>query len=92
MKLLETSTILVLSFLIGSCTGEILKLTLPQNILNHWVFNGNAVIGFPAYQLNLKVINISFGLKVVVNNLSLIGILIAAVILLSRIILVKSKS
>ncbi|MCM8764094.1 MAG: DUF4321 domain-containing protein [Candidatus Omnitrophica bacterium] len=84
MKLVRYTTIMVLGFLIGSTVGEILYLLLPENSSTLATLAKSCASGFSPVTLNLRVINISLGIEILVNGLSWIGLFISAIVLLVR--------
>ncbi|HOL49861.1 MAG TPA: hypothetical protein PK165_01475 [bacterium] len=76
--------ILFLSFLIGTTVGEILTLLLPESFTNLPFFAPGVVSGFDTVSLNLKVINVNVGIKILTNNFSWIGLLISTTVLLIK--------
>lgn len=81
MKFLRYTAILILSFLIGTTIGEILRLLVPDRYQYLSCLTQPAVYGFEPVELMLRVINIKIGLKFVVNVFSWLGIFISAIIL-----------
>jgi hypothetical protein len=72
--------ILVLGALIGSTFGEVLGLILPTGVVRQF-FVRSIRPGFEATKLNLEVITITFGFKLKLNIISILGIALAAYIL-----------
>ncbi|HPP67370.1 MAG TPA: hypothetical protein PKX05_05585, partial [bacterium] len=67
-----------LGFLIGSVCGEIISLfTSARYIASMPIFN-SCVVGFAPVSIELKTIHIDFGIKILVNFFSWIGLLISS--------------
>lgn len=75
---------MILGFLIGTTVGEILCLLLPENFSTLSAFAKSFMSGFAPFNLNLRVIDIYFGIEILVNSFSWIGLLISATVLLVR--------
>ncbi|HOK80000.1 MAG TPA: hypothetical protein PK303_04920 [bacterium] len=84
MKLMTYFLILLLGFLIGTTIGEILSLLLPENLTNLPFFAPGILSGFDTLNLNLKVINVNIGIRILSNTFSWLGLLISTTILLVR--------
>ncbi|MCM8764408.1 MAG: hypothetical protein NC830_03470 [Candidatus Omnitrophica bacterium] len=84
MKTIRYATIMILGFLIGTTIGEIICLLLPENFSGPSAFAKSFMSGFAPFNLNLRVINISLGIEILVNGLSWIGLFISATVLLVR--------
>lgn len=84
MKFAIYSTVLILGFLIGTTAGEILYLLLPENLSVLVQLAKSCTNGFAPQMFSLKVINITFGIQVLVNTFSWIGLFISATVLLIR--------
>ncbi|MGC8805065.1 MAG: hypothetical protein ACP5QD_03945 [Candidatus Ratteibacteria bacterium] len=76
--------ILLLSFLIGTTIGEILSILLPETFTNLPFFAPSTVWGFDTLNLNLRVINVNIGIKILTNTFSWLGLLTSTTILLVR--------
>jgi hypothetical protein len=84
MKLINAIIIMVLGFLTGSVVGEILGLILPEKYLQIPLFARGVMTGFNPVNLNLKVIEIVIGIKLLTNTFSWIGLFIASTALVIK--------
>jgi len=84
MKLINAIIIMVLGFLTGSVVGEILGLILPEKYSQIPLFARGVTTGFNPVNLNLKVIEIVIGIKLLTNTFSWIGLFIASTALVIK--------
>ncbi|HON06056.1 MAG TPA: hypothetical protein PLB98_06765 [bacterium] len=84
MKYFVYILILVLGFLIGSTCGEILRLLLPIRYAGFQIFTQGYLAGFAPVDIELKIAHIDFGIKVLVNFFSWVGLFVASLSVLIK--------
>jgi hypothetical protein len=72
--------ILIFGALIGSTLGEVIGKVLPDGVIKDF-FVKSIKLGFDAGTLDLEVFTITFGFKIKLNIISILGIALAAHIL-----------
>jgi len=72
--------ILLMGALIGSTLGEVIGMVLPHGVIRDF-FIQSIKLGFEAGTLDLELISITFGFKLKLNIISILGIALAAHIL-----------
>jgi hypothetical protein len=72
--------ILIFGALIGTTVGEVIGLILPDGVIRDF-FIESIERGFEPYPLKLDIINITLGLTIKLNIVSVLGIALAAYIL-----------
>jgi hypothetical protein len=72
--------ILIFGALIGSTLGEVIGLILPDGVIRDF-FIESIKLGFETGPLDLELIWITFGFKIKLNIISILGIALAAHIL-----------
>jgi len=72
--------ILILGAMIGSTLGEVIGLVLPDGVIRDF-FIKSIKLGFEAGTLDLELVSITFGFRIKLNIISILGIALAAHIL-----------
>ncbi len=79
MKLFEAVLIAVSGALLGGFLGKLLATTFPSGKV-HDLFAGELVAGLHPTNLDLRVIDLTFGCMFHLNLMSVVGIVLAAVV------------
>jgi len=72
--------ILIFGALIGSTLGEVIGMVLPDGVIKEF-FIKSIKLGFDAGTLDLELISLTFGFRIKLNIISILGIALAAHIL-----------
>ena len=77
----KVTLVLLLGVLIGAVFSEVIGLFLAQGSVAHQVFVKSRQFGIDTFQLDLVVVQLTFGLKFHVNLMSVVGVFVASQLL-----------
>ena len=72
--------VLILGAVVGSVLGDVIAVMLPVGMFKTMLLK-SASFGLPPTELNLKVLTVTFGFKISINIMGVVGIFLIAYIL-----------